>query len=210
MTQMDNIQIVTYEPRFAASIAEMWNASHESWGGDNTVQTEQMILKEHHNHTHIDIFLAVVAEEVVGYCSFSHYKEDTGALYIPLLNVRPDYHGHKIGKRLVLRAVEETLQRGWPRLDLYTWPGNIKAVPTYKKAGFFWERRDDTTHLINLIPSVLQTPAVQSYFEHMDWYTDSTRDIITEPDGRQEYGFDYFTYQWSKDDLHLKMEYERD
>lgn len=209
MTQMDNIQIVTYEPRFAASIAEMWNASHESWGGDNTVQTEQMILKEHHNHTHIDIFLAVVAEEVVGYCSFSHYKEDTGALYIPLLNVRPDYHGHKIGKRLVLRAVEETLQRGWPRLDLYTWPGNIKAVPTYKKAGFFWERRDDTTHLINLIPSVLQTPAVQSYFEHMDWYTDSTRDIITEPDGRQEYGFDYFTYQWSKDDLHLKMEYER-
>ncbi|WCT53952.1 GNAT family N-acetyltransferase [Paenibacillus kyungheensis] len=209
MTQMDTIQIVTYEPRFAASIAEMWNASHESWGGDNTVQTEEMILKEHHNHTHIDVFLAVKDDEVVGYCSFSHYKEDTGALYIPLLNVRPDYHGYKIGKRLVLRAVEETLQRGWPRLDLYTWPGNIKAVPTYKKAGFFWERRDDTTHLINLIPAVLQTPAVQSYFEQIDWYTDSTREIVTEPDGRQEYGFDYFTYQWIKDDLQLKMEYER-
>lgn len=209
MTQIDTIRIVSYEPRFAASIAEMWNVSHESWGGDNTVQTEEMILKEHHNHTHIDVFLAVKEDEVVGYCSFSHYKEDTGALYIPLLNVRPDYHGYKIGKRLVLRAVEETIQRGWPRLDLYTWPGNIKAVPTYKKAGFFWERRDDTTHLINLIPAVLQTPAVQPYFEQIDWYTDSTREIITEPDGRQEYGFDYFTYEWSKGDLQLKMEYER-
>ncbi|MEW4369727.1 GNAT family N-acetyltransferase [Paenibacillus kandeliae] len=204
-----DIQIVEYEPRYAASIADMWNASHESWGGDNAIQTEQMILKEHHNSVHLNVFLAVNQDEVIGYCSFSHYKEDAGALYIALLNVRPDYHGQKIGKRLVLRAVEETITLGWPRVDLYTWPGNVKAVPAYKKAGFFWERRDDVTHLINLIPSVLQTPAVQSYFDQIDWYNDSVREIATQPDGEGENGFDYFVYEWRKDDLHLRMEYER-
>ncbi|MCG7376389.1 GNAT family N-acetyltransferase [Paenibacillus sp. ACRSA] len=203
------ISIVEYEPRYARSIADMWNASSESWGGDNSLQTEQAILQEHHHSTHLHVFLALVGEEVVGYCSFSHYKEDQGALYIPLLNVRPDYHGYKIGKRLVLRAIEQTLKLGYPRLDLYTWPGNIKAVPTYKKSGFFWEKRDDTTHLMNLIPSVLQTDAVRSYFEQLDWYADSVREILVEPDGRQERGFDYFTYEWRKADINLKMEYER-
>ncbi len=204
-----HIDIVEYEPRYAASIADMWNASQESWGGDSALQTEQMILKEHHNSPHLNIFLAVIGEQVIGYCSFSHYKEDVGALYIALLNVRPEYHGQKVGKKLVLRAVEETIKLGWPRVDLYTWPGNVKAVPAYKKAGFFWERREEVTHLINLIPSVLQTPAVHPFFETIDWYNDSIREIATEPDGAGENGFDYFTYEWRKDDLYLRMEYER-
>ncbi len=209
MTNAIHIDIVEYEPRYAASIADMWNASQESWGGDGALQTEQMILEEHHNSPHLNIFLALAGDKVIGYCSFSHYKEDIGALYIALLNVSPEYHGQKVGKRLVLRAVEETIKLGWPRVDLYTWPGNVKAVPTYKKAGFFWERREDVTHLINLIPSVLQTPAVQPFFEKIDWYNDSIREIATEPDGTGENGFDYFTYEWRKDDLYLRMEYER-
>ncbi|WP_054940565.1 GNAT family N-acetyltransferase [Paenibacillus ihuae] len=210
MLQAGEAVIEEYEPRkHAKSIAEMWNRSFESWGGDNAYLTEQSVIDEHRNSTHLKLFLAVVAEEVIGYCSFSHYKEDTGALYIPLLNVRPDYHGRKIGKMLVRRALEETIKLGWPRLDLYTWPGNTKAVPTYKKSGFFWEKRDDSTHLMNFIPSVLQTGAVKHYFETIDWYKDSTRDISVQPDGRKENGFDYFTYTWSKDSLQLKMEYER-
>ncbi|MFD1887776.1 GNAT family N-acetyltransferase [Paenibacillus wenxiniae] len=212
MTTKDHVErldIVEYEPRYAASIADMWNASQESWGGDSALQTEQMVLKEHHNSPHLNIFLAVIGEKVIGYCSFSHYKEDVGALYIALLNVRPEYHGQKVGKKLVLRAVEETIKLGWPRVDLYTWPGNVKAVPAYKKAGFFWERREEVTHLINLIPSVLQTPAVQPFFETIDWYNDSIREIATEPDGTGENGFDYFTYEWRKDNLYLRMEYER-
>ncbi|MEC0184733.1 GNAT family N-acetyltransferase [Paenibacillus peoriae] len=203
------ITIVEYNPQYAASIAKMWNDSHESWGGDNSIRTEESVLNEHRNSGYLKVFLAIANDEVVGYCSFSHYKEDANALYIPLLNVRPDYHGFKIGKRLVLRAVEETLKLGFPRLDLYTWPGNIKAVPAYKKSGFFWEMRDDTTHLMNLIPSVLQTEAVEHYFEKMNWYTDSIREILVCPDGREDSGFDYFTYMWSRDSLYLKMEYER-
>lgn len=57
---------------------------------------------------------------VVGYCGLSEYREDEGALYIPLLNVRVDYHGKKIGKLLLLKAIERSIELGWPRLDLYT------------------------------------------------------------------------------------------
>ncbi|WP_042203133.1 GNAT family N-acetyltransferase [Paenibacillus camerounensis] len=210
MLQAPEVIIEEYEPlRHARSIAEMWNRSYESWGGDNSYQTEQSVIEEHENGTHLKLFLAVAGGEVIGYCSFSHYKEDSGAMYIPLLNVRPDYHGRKVGKRLVLRALEETISLGWPRLDLYTWPGNTKAVPTYKKSGFFWEKRDDSTHLMNFIPSVLQTAAVKPFFDKLDWYADSVREISVMPDGRKENGFDYFTYEWQKDDLKLVMEYER-
>lgn len=164
MPESNDIIIEEYVPeRHAASIAEMWNASSQSWGGDNSYQTEESVLREHEINPMLKLFLAVTGGEVIGYCSFSHYKEDTGALYIALLNVRPDYHGRKVGKRLVRRAIEETITLGWPRLDLYTWPGNVKAVPTYKKSGFFWEKRDDTTHLMNFIPSVLQTGAVSAF-----------------------------------------------
>ncbi|ETT63796.1 hypothetical protein C173_21892 [Paenibacillus sp. FSL R7-277] len=210
MPELQEIEIEEYVPaKHAASIAEMWNRSAESWGGDGAYRTEESVLREHENSPMLKLFLAVSGSEVIGYCSFSHYKEDTGALYIALLNVRPDYHGRKVGKALVRRSIEETIKLGWPRLDLYTWPGNVKAVPTYKKSGFFWENRDDTTHLMNFIPSVLQTGAVKSYFEKIDWYNDSIREIKVEPDGHGENGFDYFTYEWLKDGLSLKMEYER-
>ncbi|AIQ41542.1 GNAT family N-acetyltransferase [Paenibacillus sp. FSL R5-0912] len=210
MPETQEIVIEEYVPaKHAASIAEMWNRSFESWGGDNTYRTEESVLREHENSTLLKVFLAVAGGEVIGYCSFSHYKEDTGALYIPLLNVRPDFHGRKVGKRLVRHAVEETIRLGWARLDLYTWPGNVKAVPTYKKSGFFWEKRDDTTHLMNFIPSVLQTGAVKSYFGTIDWYNDSIREINVQPDGQGDNGFDYFTYEWLKDGLRLTMQYER-
>lgn len=210
MPDSNDIIIEEYVPeRHAASIAEMWNLSSQSWGGDSSYQTEESVIREHEINPLLKLFLAVDRGEVIGYCSFSHYREDTGALYIPLLNVRPDYHGRKVGKRLVRRAVEETIKLGWPRLDLYTWPGNVKAVPTYKKSGFFWEKRDDTTHLMNFIPSVLQTAAVSAYFEKIDWYEDSVRKIEVKPDGHGEGGFDYFTYEWLKDGMPLRMEYER-
>ena len=76
--------------------------------------------------------------------------------------------------------------------------GNTKAVPMYKKCGFFG-RKDDSVHLMNFIPTVLQTEALTPYFETLDWYADSTRGLVIEPDGRQEQGFDFFDYTWQKE-----------
>lgn len=35
---------------------------------------------------------------------------------------------------------------------------------------------------MNFIPTVLQTEALAPYFEELDWYADSTRDLPIQPD----------------------------
>lgn len=203
-----DIQIIEYTPAYAAALADMWNRSSESWGGGTNVRTEDSIRRELENSSNLYNFIAVDGQEVVGFCSFAHYRFDEGALYVPLLNVRPDYHGYKVGRDLILNAVRKTVEAGWPRLDLFTWAGNTKAVPMYKKCGFFWEKNDDYVHLMNFIPTVLQTEALSPYFKELDWYADSTRELVVEPDGRRERGFDFYEYAWRKGELALRAEFE--
>ena len=202
------MRIVEYERKYAKAVAQMWNMSGESWGDDIGVETEETVIAVNENSENINTWLAVAGDEVVGLCGFSEYREDEGASYISILNVRPDYQGKKVGKALVLKAVEKACQCRWPRLDLYTWPGNTKAVPLYKKCGFFWEDRDDATHLMNFIPYVLRTEVVADFFREADWYEDSIREIAVEPDGRKENGFVYFSYNWQHQGKILKMEFE--
>lgn len=206
---MSGIRIVEYARQYAAGLAKMWNMSADYWGGLQAVETEESVIRDNENSENIKIWVALDGDEVVGYCSFSEYRQDQGASYIPLLNVRPDYHGKKVGKLLVLKAVEEACRHPWPRLDLFTWPGNTKAMPLYKKCGFFWENRDDSTHLMNFMPYVLRTEAVADFFRHADWYADSVREITAEPDGRIENGFEYYQYRWQHGDSMLRMEFER-
>ena len=203
------IKIVEYDESYAAKVADMWNHSRDGWGGANTVDTEESILHREGNSTNIHTYLAIEGEQVIGYCGLSEYRDDEGALYIPLLNVRDDHHGKKIGKHLLLTALEKAIQLQWPRLDLYTWPGNTKAVPLYKKCGFFWEDRDDTTHLMNFIPTVLRTEAVHDFFQDVNWYENSSRKIEVKPDGRVKSDFHYYEYAWEKEDKMLRMEFER-
>lgn len=203
------IRIEEYQRKYAAGLAKMWNMSADSWGGFDSERTEETVIQENEGSENLKTWLALDGDEVVGFCSFSEYREDDGASYIPLLNVRPDYHSKKVGKALVLKAVEQACTYDWPRLDLYTWPGNTKATPLYKKCGFFWEDRDDTTHLMNFIPYVMQTEAVADFFAKADWYRDSVREIKVEPDGRKENGFEYLGYHWQHDGDMLRMEFER-
>lgn len=206
---MKNIKIVKYEHKYAAATAVMWQNSAKGWNGETFFTTEQAVIMDEENATHLNSWLALDEDLVVGYCNLSEYKTDTGALYIGLLNVRDDHHGKKFGKALVLKAVERTIELGWERLDLYTWDGNTKAVPLYKKAGFFWEDNDDSTHLINLIPSVLSNELIKDYFKKIDWYEDSIRKIEVVPDGRKENEFEYLTYEWEKDGIYLLTEFCR-
>lgn len=205
----NGIQIVKYHEGLAAGVAKMWNLSRDGWGGDTRVMTEDQVKTKEANSDHIELYLAMDDNEVVGYCGLSEYKEDTGSLYIPLLNVLPSYHGQKIGKMLVMKALEKTIELGWPRLDLYTWPGNTKAVPLYKKCGFFWEDRDDTTHLMNFIPEVLNTPLLKPLFEKLDWYEASSRQIEVKPDGIKENGFSFYEYSWRSENTEARVQFER-
>src|SRR5699024_6568180 len=190
-------------------IADMWNESQDNWGGNSAVTTAEEVKQQEANSSDLNLYIAMDGDKAVGYCGLSEFMDDKQTLYIPLLNVRGDYQGKKIGKMLVLRALERTIDLGWPRLDLHTWPGNTKAVPLYKKCGFFWEERDDSTHLMNFIPFVLRTEAVKDFFEDTHWYENSTRKIEIKPDGKIKNGFHYYEYTWEKNGSMLRMEFER-
>ncbi|KAB2333596.1 GNAT family N-acetyltransferase [Bacillus mesophilum] len=205
----NEIVITEYREEHAAQVAKMWNLSRDSWGGDSRVTTAEDVKTKEENSGNITLYLAVDQDEVVGYCGLSKYREDIGALYIPLLNVRPDYHGKKIGKMLLMKAISKTVELDFPRVDLFTWPGNLKAVPLYKKCGFFWEDRDDTTHLMNFIPSVLKMPVLQPFFAEADWYEASTRFIEVKPDGVKKNGFSFYEYEWSSHGKNVRVTFER-
>ncbi|MBN1968450.1 MAG: GNAT family N-acetyltransferase [Candidatus Delongbacteria bacterium] len=204
------IRLVEYDHSFAAKVAEMWNVSKDGWNGEADHMTEQSVRQKEEVSTHLNLYLALLGEKVVGYCKLSRYFFDDNTLYIDLLNVDPAYHGKKIGKLLVLKAVEKTIELGYPRLDLFTWAGNTKAVPLYKKCGFFWEKMETgSTHLMNYIPYVMNCELFADYFENVDWYNDSDRIIEVEPDGRTENNFDFLGYSWKKDGENLVVEFEK-
>lgn len=203
------MKIVAYHPKFAASIADMWNKSSPNWGNDDELKTEQEVIDQEKNSGNIKVYLAIDKDEVVGYCSFSVYRQDEGASYLPLINVRPDYIGKKIGKALILKVLEDAKQSKWPRFDLYTWSGNIGAMPLYKKCGFFWERRNNSVHLMNFLPYVCQTEALQTYVNQLDLYIDSTREIDMNMDGEDENGFDIYYYHFKNKDTYLSLGFEK-
>ncbi|NBG87656.1 GNAT family N-acetyltransferase [Isachenkonia alkalipeptolytica] len=203
------IEIVEFEEHHASSLADMWNASKEEWGGQDGNRTAAQVKSSIRNEGNIKDFVALSGDTVVGYCSFKEYEDDEGASYIPLLNVRPEYHGKKIGKKLLLKALEVAVEQGWPRMDLYTWSSNLKAVPLYKKCGFFWEKDNPHIHLMNFMPTVLNTEAITEYFTDLHWYDHVARELSVEPDGRVEKGFHFYEYLWKNQEETLRAEFCR-
>ena len=210
-TLPDGTEIVEYEDSLAQAVADMWNRSGEGWGGsfDSGVYTAERVVAKRNSGAFFNVYIALKDGEALGYCSFNRYYKDADTAYVHLLNVRPDCQGMGLGKELVLMCVNETIARGMPRLDIHTWPGNTKAVPMYKKCGYFWEDRADTTHLSNYIPTVLSTELVQGFFESADWYADSTREIKIKPDGHKVNKFELYDYSWEKDGASLRVGFEK-
>ena len=208
-TLKHNIRIVEYEDSLAATVADMWNKSAESWGGGSSSRTADMVIEEQKILSAYNIYIAMDGDVAVGYCNLLSSYFDAQTLYIGLLGVRPDYQGKKVGKALVKMCVERTIELGYPRLDIHTWSGNTKAVPLYKKCGFLWENREGTTYLVNFVPMILRTSMFASFFENADWYIDANKEITADPDGVKINKFETFGYSWEKDGQSLKIGFER-
>lgn len=203
------MQIVEYSNKYAKKLADLWNRSRSNWGNSDDYTSEEDVINTEGSSGNIKTYIALDKDEVVGYCSFSEYSQDTGASYLPLINVRPDYHGKKVGKALILKVLEDAKKSKWPRFDLYTWSGNIKAMPLYKKCGFFWERRNNTVHLMNFIPYLTQTEALKPYVNKLDLYRDSIRKIDMDYDGIDENGFDIYYYHFKNELTYLNLGFEK-
>ncbi|AIO18773.1 Acetyltransferase (GNAT) family protein [Candidatus Izimaplasma bacterium HR1] len=203
------MKIIEYRDSYAQQVADMWNKSSSNWGDDQTIQTAEDVIRSETTSGNIKLYLAMDNDIIVGYCSFSLYQHDEGASYLPLLNVIPEYHGKKVGKALILQVIEDAKKSNWSRFDLFTWSGNIKAMPLYKKCGFFWEKLNRDVHLMNFIPYLYQTDAINEYMDKIDCYNDSKRIIDMEQDGIEKNGFEYYRYDYVNNDVSLSCEFEK-
>ena len=208
---LDNgIKIVEYQDSLAQAVADLFNYEREDWGGSSSVNTAEQIIRNHSTGSNVNVYIAMDGDIAAGYCRFSKYYKDADTLYVGYLDVRPDYQNKKIGKALVLQCVERTRELGYSRLDLHTWPGNTKAMPLYKKCGFLWEDRGDTTHLVNFIPGVLDNPLFADFFSRVDWYEDNAKDVgEIVPDEVKRNKFGLFEYRWEKGADMLALGFER-
>jgi hypothetical protein len=72
-----------------------------------------------------------------------------------------------------------------------------------------WEDRTDSTHLVNLVPTVISAEPCKAFFDKADWYIDNTRPMEIKPDGVKVNGFEIFKYSWEKDGNTLAAGFER-
>lgn len=200
-----------YTDADAAGVAQMWNESSEGWPGGFLPFidfTEPRVREKMREADFIALYIALLGDKVVGYCSLAQRSTDRNVSYIPLLNAHPDYHGHKIGKKVLLAALDVSIKRGFDRLDLHTWPGNVKAVPLYKKAGFFWVPETEV-YMQNFMPLVFQNPIARRYFDKHNWYATQVRDLSTIQDRMSWRDRDAFLYEWRDGEDYLKIVIDR-
>lgn len=207
---MSPIRITEYSPLYASGVADMWNASGEGWNGRIFNSSAARVMADVASSSYLNLYLAVEGEVVLGYAKLTDYAEEAGVAYIELLNVVPSHHGRGIGRDLVKQCVLRAAELGYGRIDLFTWSGNTKAVPLYKKCGFFWEKMDNqSTHLMNFLPGLLKLPLLKPWWKVFEWYEDCRRELSGEPDGRNLNGFDLYDYIWEKDGQRLEISFER-
>ena len=201
--------IKEYEPRDAEGLAETLNSFDPLWPGGFTGGvpfTVEHIRLWHENDRSLGTFIAVADGKPVGYCSLHPLWTGENAAYVGLLGLHPDYLGQGLGKALLLKCVERTCQVGRERLDLHTWSGNERAVPLYKKTGFFWVP-ETWVYMQNYIPLILE--AFPDFFANADWYGCFQRDLTMAPDDVVEDGVGLYPYRWEKDGRRLTVWIDR-
>ena len=130
------------------------------------------------------LFRLVVEHEgqFVAYTDVARGEDEGSELaYIGLLGARLEHHGKGLGKRLLCEVIRRTSRMGFKQITLHTWPGNLKAVPLYKKCGFFWVP-DTEVYMRNFLPSVLALSQSMAFFADRDWYSCLKRDLSLVPD----------------------------
>jgi ribosomal protein S18 acetylase RimI-like enzyme len=212
------VEIREYSDELAADMAVMFNGWDELWPGTFTQGvpfTEERVKDQYGHMSAISILIAVDTNsgKPVGLCTIHPHWRDLDAAYIGTLGVSPEVLGKKVGKRLLLKAIDIVQSNGYNRVDLSTWAGNMKAVPLYKKIGMMWSPDESGVQMFDYIPGILNHPLCKSFFtlhsEPISWYTHHKREIIQAPDDYEIDGMKIYQYSFESDSDYLKVDVDR-
>lgn len=85
-------------------------------------------------------FVAVVEDEVVGWCDISRYERPIHAHRGALgMGIVPTYRGRGLGRLLIETTLEEARRQGFVRVELSAHADNARAIALYRKVGFVQE-----------------------------------------------------------------------
>ncbi len=209
----DKIVIRPFLDKDAEGLARLYNESDESWPGGFTrgiPYTAERVAEDVKREKALAFLLLTFNERIIGVCTVNEHWRDKRAGYIGFLNLHPRYHGRSLGRRLLFEGVKRAIEFGFERLDIHTWPGNLKAVPLYKKTGFFWVPGTQV-YMQNYVPAILNHPVTRRFFEkHPDWYGDYKRDLKVEEDDMKEKGMNVFVCRWEKNGDGLRVTIDRE
>jgi GNAT superfamily N-acetyltransferase len=182
MTQQIEFQIEPYRHDHDAGLAEMWNASDQQWPGGFTrgVPMTAARVADWMDKQVTLLRLVVVTPDgaVVAYGSLWDEPSQPGrTCYVDLLNVHPDYQGRSLCRRMLTQMVDTATAQGYERMTIGTWSANLKAVPLYKKVGFFW-KPNTTVSMENYMPLLRRLPILQEFFAEADWYNHFDRELL--------------------------------
>jgi len=181
----------------ARKFAEMMNRSRKGWPWDmdgGVSWTTSMARAEIEGNASMGYYVAQVEDKLVGVCEIFKSPWDRESSYVGFLNVEPDFHGKKFGKRLLRMAVDRAIQEGIDRITLNTWSGNLKALPLYKKMGFFWIP-ETHVEMVSFLPIILKHPMFEDFFrENPDWYEVQERDLSPKEDILERDGIRIYEY----------------
>lgn len=207
-----------YRDEDAAAVARMWRESASAWpgggpgGGEHA--TEGRVRQEQRDLNTLGTFIAWAPDpaggpaRAVGYCSLFEQPNEAAASYVGTLSAHPDWHGRGIGRDLLKAALVRTVALGYSRVDLNTWGGNLKAVPLYKKSGYFWVP-ETSVRMENFLPLIFRLAPAQDFFAHADWYRDFRRDLALAPDEEKRGTLQVYTYAWEAGERRLKVTVDR-
>jgi len=201
-------EIREYREENLPALAEHCERGVKAWpsgftmGGDFSPEgIREWLLKS----SYLNVWLAWSGDDVVGVLKYCRYFNDPECTYVDFLQVQPDFHGKGVGKALLITCVDKAIDECVKRLDLNTWAANTKAVPLYKRTGFFWRPRQSWVHMYNFLPLVLSNPLVEDFVGDSHWYSVLQQPAEIKEDADLVYGCHYHRYIFEKDDRRMEV-----
>lgn len=207
-----------YQEDLAGSIAAMFNSWDELWPGGYTRGVPATADEVHRTlgtmrATAILLAMNRRTGKPVGFVSLMPHWRDTDAAYIATLGVSPDALNKRVGKRLLLRAIAIATEKGYRRVDLHTWAGNLRAVPLYKKVGMMWNPETEGVLMQDFIPEIVAHPLCAPFFQRhggtTGWYDLQQRELEQAPDDMQDRGMSVYIYRFAAASDSLRVVVDR-